>query len=133
MIEERFVITDRQWSKIEPHCLGKKTDPTQAGSNGTGSPDPSRSRTHNIALSIASPQSRSHNCPAGRQSGRAGQAAPRPSPRVKTPSPGTPSPGEVPGGVAQEPQGDKVLIKIHSMKILAPHPKSQSDDGCGLA
>ena len=27
MIEERFVITDRQWSLIEPHCLGKKTDP----------------------------------------------------------------------------------------------------------
>lgn len=34
MIEERFVITDRQWSKIEPHCLGKKTDPGRTGGDG---------------------------------------------------------------------------------------------------
>lgn len=26
-------LTDRQWSLIEPHCLGKKTDP---GRSGTG-------------------------------------------------------------------------------------------------
>ena len=23
----RYIITDRQWAKIEPHCLGKKSDP----------------------------------------------------------------------------------------------------------
>jgi transposase len=34
MIEDRFVITDRQWSKIEPHCLGKKTDPGRTGGDG---------------------------------------------------------------------------------------------------
>ena len=34
MIEERFVITDRQWSLIEPHCLGKKTDPGRTGGDG---------------------------------------------------------------------------------------------------
>ena len=30
----RYVITDRQWSRIEPHCLGKKTDPGRTGSDG---------------------------------------------------------------------------------------------------
>lgn len=34
MIEGRFVITDRQWSLIEPHCLGKKTDPGRTGGDG---------------------------------------------------------------------------------------------------
>ncbi len=34
MIEERFVITDRQWALIEPHCLGKKTDPGRTGGDG---------------------------------------------------------------------------------------------------
>ncbi len=34
MIEERFVIADRQWSLIEPHCLGKKTDPGRTGGDG---------------------------------------------------------------------------------------------------
>ncbi len=34
MIEERFVITDRQWRLIEPHCLGKKTDPGRTGGDG---------------------------------------------------------------------------------------------------
>src|ERR1700684_1309936 len=24
---ERFVLTDAQWAKMEPHCLGKPTDP----------------------------------------------------------------------------------------------------------
>jgi len=27
----RFVLTDAQWATIEPHCLGKKTDPGQTG------------------------------------------------------------------------------------------------------
>ena len=27
MLEERFIISDRQWALMEPHCLGKKTDP----------------------------------------------------------------------------------------------------------
>jgi transposase len=31
MNEERYVITDRQWELIEPHCLGKKTDPGRTG------------------------------------------------------------------------------------------------------
>ena len=31
---DRYVITDRQGSKIEPHCLGKKTDPGRTGSDG---------------------------------------------------------------------------------------------------
>ncbi|GLL08837.1 transposase [Dactylosporangium matsuzakiense] len=30
---ERFVLTDAQWSKIEPHCLGKPTDPGRSGRN----------------------------------------------------------------------------------------------------
>ena len=28
---DRCVITDRQWAKIEPHCLGKKSDPGRTG------------------------------------------------------------------------------------------------------
>ena len=28
---ERYIITDRQWGKIEPHCLGKKSDPGRTG------------------------------------------------------------------------------------------------------
>ena len=27
----RFVLTDAQWSRIEPHCLGKATDPGRTG------------------------------------------------------------------------------------------------------
>ncbi len=34
MLEERFVITDRQWSLMEPHCLGKKRDPGRTGGDG---------------------------------------------------------------------------------------------------
>ena len=34
MLEERFVITDRQWRLIEPHCLGKKRDPGRTGGDG---------------------------------------------------------------------------------------------------
>jgi len=34
MTAERFVITDRQWALMEPHCLGKKTDPGRTGSDG---------------------------------------------------------------------------------------------------
>ena len=29
----RFVLTDVQWAKMEPHCLGKPTDPGRSGSN----------------------------------------------------------------------------------------------------
>ena len=32
MTTERFVITDRQWALMEPHCLGKETDPNRTGS-----------------------------------------------------------------------------------------------------
>jgi len=28
---ERFVLTDAQWAKMEPHCLGKPTDPRRSG------------------------------------------------------------------------------------------------------
>src|SRR5688572_1560299 len=28
---ERFVLTDAQWAKMEPHCLGKKSDPGRSG------------------------------------------------------------------------------------------------------
>jgi len=31
---ERFVGTDVQWAKIEPHCLGKATDPGRTGGDG---------------------------------------------------------------------------------------------------
>jgi len=34
MLEERFVITDRQWTLMDPHCLGKKTDPGRTGGDG---------------------------------------------------------------------------------------------------
>ena len=27
----RFVITDAQWARMEPHCPGKKTDPGRTG------------------------------------------------------------------------------------------------------
>ncbi len=30
---ERFVLTDAQWAQIEPHCLGKPTDPGRSGGN----------------------------------------------------------------------------------------------------
>jgi transposase len=29
----RLCLTDDQWSLIEPHCLGKKTDPGRSGTN----------------------------------------------------------------------------------------------------
>ena len=28
---ERLVLTDAQWAKMEPHCLGKPTDPGRSG------------------------------------------------------------------------------------------------------
>ena len=34
MIADRFVLSDRQWALIEPHCLGKKTDPGRTGGDG---------------------------------------------------------------------------------------------------
>ena len=30
---ERVVLTDVQWAKMEPHCLGKATDPGRSGAN----------------------------------------------------------------------------------------------------
>jgi len=29
----RLVLTDAQWAKIEPHCLGKPSDPGRSGNN----------------------------------------------------------------------------------------------------
>ena len=34
MREERFVIADRQWELMEPHCMGKKSDPGRTGGDG---------------------------------------------------------------------------------------------------
>lgn len=31
MKKDRFVITDRMWELMEPHCLGKPTDPGRTG------------------------------------------------------------------------------------------------------
>ena len=31
---DRYIITDRQWAKIEPYCLGKKSDPGRTGGDG---------------------------------------------------------------------------------------------------
>ena len=30
---ERFVLTDAEWAKMEPHCLGKPSDPGRSGSD----------------------------------------------------------------------------------------------------
>jgi transposase len=30
----RLILTDTQWAKMEPHCLGKPTDPGRTGSDG---------------------------------------------------------------------------------------------------
>jgi transposase len=30
---ERYVLTDAQWAKMEPHCLGKKSDPGRSGAD----------------------------------------------------------------------------------------------------
>lgn len=30
---DRFVLTDAQWARMEPHCLGKPTDPGRSGTN----------------------------------------------------------------------------------------------------
>ena len=29
----RFVLTDAQWAKMEPHCLGKPSDPGRSGTD----------------------------------------------------------------------------------------------------
>ena len=34
MNEDRFVITDRMWALMEPHCLGKPSDPGRTGGDG---------------------------------------------------------------------------------------------------
>jgi transposase len=31
MLSDRFVISDAQWVLMEPHCLGKNTDPGRSG------------------------------------------------------------------------------------------------------
>src|ERR1700751_3839660 len=30
---DRFVLTDAQWAKMAPHCLGKPTDPGRSGAD----------------------------------------------------------------------------------------------------
>ena len=30
----RMMLTDAQWEKMEPHCLGKKSDPGRTGGDG---------------------------------------------------------------------------------------------------
>ena len=34
MPTDRYIITDRQWLLMEPHCLGKTSDPGRTGSDG---------------------------------------------------------------------------------------------------
>ena len=34
MNKDRFVITDRMWGLMAPHCLGKASDPGRTGSDG---------------------------------------------------------------------------------------------------
>jgi transposase len=31
MSSDRFVVTDQMWALMEPHCLGKKSDPGRTG------------------------------------------------------------------------------------------------------
>ena len=31
---DRFILTDAQWETIEPHCLGKQSDPGRTGGDG---------------------------------------------------------------------------------------------------
>lgn len=31
LLMERFVLTNAQWAQMEPHCLGKPTDPERSG------------------------------------------------------------------------------------------------------
>jgi transposase len=33
MLSDRFMISDKQWELIEPHCLGRKSDPGRSGSD----------------------------------------------------------------------------------------------------
>jgi hypothetical protein len=33
VLMDRFIITDQQWLKMEPHCLGKPSDPGRTGSD----------------------------------------------------------------------------------------------------
>lgn len=33
MLSDRFMISDKQWELIDPHCLGKKSDPGRSGSD----------------------------------------------------------------------------------------------------
>jgi transposase len=33
MSADRYVVTERMWKLMEPHCLGKKTDPGRTGSD----------------------------------------------------------------------------------------------------
>jgi transposase len=30
---DRYVVSDAQWAKMEPHCLGKKSDPGRSGTD----------------------------------------------------------------------------------------------------
>lgn len=30
---DRFILTDAQWARMEPHCLGKPSDPGRSGRN----------------------------------------------------------------------------------------------------
>ena len=33
LLMDRFILTDAQWAKMEPHCLGKPADPGRSGSD----------------------------------------------------------------------------------------------------
>lgn len=31
---DRYIVSDRPWAKMEPHCLGERTDPGRTGGDG---------------------------------------------------------------------------------------------------
>src|SRR4051794_5952460 len=33
LVMDRYVLTDAQWAKMEPHCRGKKSDPGRSGAD----------------------------------------------------------------------------------------------------
>ncbi len=33
VLMDRYVLTDARWARMEPHCLGKPTDPGRSGSD----------------------------------------------------------------------------------------------------
>jgi len=111
MTTERFVITDRQWALMEPHCLGKETDPGQTDGDGrlfleavlwiarTGSPWRDLPRRTSAARDLsrqgppARPGRKGDSKPSHRQvEGRVDDQNPGPDGRLGQPGPLRPAP-----------------------------------------